>query len=75
MGEMARLGCRYSFLRRSFHRDVRGRDVAGEVARMLEAIEGMALRTPAQVEADRLALRQAIERASARPSLELQAGG
>jgi hypothetical protein len=75
MGEMARLGCRYSFLRRSFHRDVRGRDVAGEVARLLKAIDGMALRTPGQVEADRLALRQAIERASARPTLELQAGG
>jgi hypothetical protein len=73
MGEMARLDCRYSFLRRSFHRDVRGRDVAAEVGRILQAIIAAAARPDEDVESDRLALRQAIARLAPSRAVELQA--
>ena len=39
IGEMARLGCRFSFLRRSFHRDVAGRDLSVEIPRLRAAVE------------------------------------
>jgi hypothetical protein len=39
IGEMARLACQFSFLRRSFHRDIQGRDLAVEIPRLRAAIE------------------------------------
>ena len=45
IGEMARLDCNFSFLRRSFHADTRGRDLAVEVPRIHEAL-GKAFRRP-----------------------------
>jgi hypothetical protein len=63
MAEMARLGCRYSFLRRSFLRDVRGRDLAVEVPRLLAAMRELSCRSEGTVEDDRQALRQAVARA------------
>jgi len=39
IGEMARLGCGFSFLRRSFHRDIRGRDLSVEIPRLRAALE------------------------------------
>ena len=39
IGEMARLGCQFSFLRRSFHRDIRGRDLAIEIPRLRATLE------------------------------------
>lgn len=69
MGEMARLRCHYSFLRRSFLRDVRGRDLAAEVPRLLEAIHELLARPEEEIENDRQALRQAIVRSEARTPL------
>ena len=39
ISEMARLQSNFSFLRRSFHRDVEGRDIAAEVARLRGALQ------------------------------------
>jgi hypothetical protein len=38
IGEMARLNCEFSFLRRSFHADIQGRDLAVEVPRIHDAV-------------------------------------
>jgi len=60
IGEMARLNTDFSFLRRSFYRDVRGRDVTVEVPRILEAIRQSRLRSPQAVAQDRSELELAI---------------
>jgi citrate lyase beta subunit len=60
--EMARLGCDFTFLRRSFRRDVAGRDVAREVARLRSAWERLRLRDAAAVEAAHGELRCCLER-------------
>lgn len=60
IGEMARLGCDFSFLRRSFHRDVRGRDPRVEIPRLLEALRQALRRSPAAVSRDREELQSAI---------------
>lgn len=60
IAEMARLGCRYSFLRRSFHRDIRGRDMAAEIPRLLGAIQEAQQRSPKDVARDRHALENAV---------------
>jgi hypothetical protein len=62
IGEMARLDCAFSFLRRSFYRDIQGRDLAVEIPRILEALEAARQRNPETVDRDRLALKQAIAR-------------
>jgi hypothetical protein len=67
MGEMARLACHYSFLRRSFHRDARGRELAVEIPRLLGELRALTARAPLEVDAHRHALRQAIA--------SLEAGG
>jgi hypothetical protein len=56
LAEMARLGASFSFLRRSFRRDVYGRDPFYEVRRIREAWAALRARGAAEVEADRLAL-------------------
>jgi 2-keto-3-deoxy-L-rhamnonate aldolase RhmA len=48
MGEMARLRCDFTFLRRSFLADIRGRELAKEVPRIKCALEEAANRTPSQ---------------------------
>jgi hypothetical protein len=53
LAEMARLGCSFSFLRRSFKRDVAGRDMATEVAALGALWRRLAARRPAEVERDR----------------------
>jgi hypothetical protein len=60
IAEMARLGCSFTFLRRSFHRDIRGRAVAEEVPRMLQALATAAQRSAVAVERDREHLSAAI---------------
>lgn len=60
IGEMVRIGCRFSFLRRSFHRDIRGHDPAVEIPHLLEAIRRAHLRSPAEVARDRRDLETAI---------------
>jgi hypothetical protein len=60
IAEMARLGCCFTFLRRSFHRDIRGRAIAEEVPRMLQALATAAGRSADAVERDREDLGAAI---------------
>lgn len=61
IGEMARLGCDFSFLRRSFHRDIRGRDLSIEIPRLLEAIARAHSRSEEAVADERDELLQAID--------------
>lgn len=60
IGEMARLQCSFSFLRRSFHRDIQGRDLAVEIPRLREAVVRAFRRTTEVVSRDRLELEKAI---------------
>jgi len=60
IGEMARLPCDFSFLRRSFHRDIQGRVLAVEIPRLLEALQQARLRSPETVARDQSDLKQAI---------------
>jgi hypothetical protein len=59
-GELARIDASFTFLRRSFHADVAGRDLRVEVPRILAAMADARRRTAAQVEADRAALAAAV---------------
>lgn len=52
MAEMSRLGCTFSFLRRSFKRDVEGRDMAAEVARVHELWRRLGRREPSEIDHD-----------------------
>ena len=58
--ELVRLGASFTFLRRSFHADVAGRDVQVEVPRILASLERARLRSPQAVAADRTALRRVV---------------
>ena len=60
IGEMARLDCEFSFLRRSFHADARGRDARRVIRDIAEAVERARARTPAEVERDQEDLRRAV---------------
>jgi hypothetical protein len=52
-GELARLACDFTFLRRSFFRDVAGRDVAAEIPRIQAAMQGAFARTEDEAARDR----------------------
>jgi hypothetical protein len=60
LGEMARMKCGFTFLRRSFHRDIRGRDLALEVPRIHQAIARAFARTPSMQSEDRDAIRRIV---------------
>jgi len=60
IGEMARLGCEFTFLRRSFRRDVQGRDMRVEVPRMRDAVVAARHRSRGAVDRDRRALEDAV---------------
>jgi HpcH/HpaI aldolase/citrate lyase family len=53
MGELARLRADFTFLRRSFYRDVAGRDPEQEVARIRAAVAAAFARSPEREAADR----------------------
>jgi len=53
IAEMARLEATFAFLRRSFRRDLVGRDMAHEVSRLREAWSALRRRGPEEVERDR----------------------
>jgi hypothetical protein len=55
-GELARVDADFTFLRRSFLADVAGRDLAVELPRVIGAVAVARRRTPAETEADRIAL-------------------
>jgi 2-keto-3-deoxy-L-rhamnonate aldolase RhmA len=61
VGEIVRLGCAFSFLRRSYHADIRGRDPAVELARLQDEIRRARRRPAALVDDDRAALIDAVE--------------
>lgn len=60
IGEMARLNCDFSFLRRSFYRDIHGPELAVEIPRILEALRQARLRSTATIARDRYDLEIAI---------------
>ena len=60
IGALARLGATFTFLRRSFHADLAGRDVAVEVPRILAAVEKARRRGPKEVNADHAELAGAV---------------
>lgn len=60
IGEMARMDCSFSFLGRSFHRDITGRDMVVEVPRILAAVPQARSRLPREVARDRGELEKAV---------------
>ena len=61
VGELIRLDCAFTFLRRSYHADIRGRDPAHEIPRLLAALEAASRRSADQVDQDRDELIAAVE--------------
>jgi len=61
IAELARLDCAFSFLRRSYHADIRGRDPAREIPRLRAALDAATLRTAAEVAEDRDALVESVD--------------
>jgi hypothetical protein len=60
MGEMSRLHCDFSFLRRSFRKDMVGREMGVEIPRLIDAIGRSHLRSPETVTREQQELREAI---------------
>ncbi|MGA9761540.1 MAG: hypothetical protein WBQ14_03865 [Gaiellaceae bacterium] len=60
IGEMARLGSSFSFLRRSYRRDVDGEGQAPLIARLRSALSKACARTELEVDRDRLELAEAV---------------
>jgi len=67
LAEMQRLDCDFSFLRRSWHRDVAGRDLATEAARLREFWLALCQRDAATRETQQRALHQRIRELLAAP--------
>jgi 2-keto-3-deoxy-L-rhamnonate aldolase RhmA len=61
MGEMARLDCSFSFLRRSFHRDTSGQSLSDAIVQIRTGLAAAFTRPAASVATDRQALVDAIE--------------
>jgi hypothetical protein len=61
IAELARLECDFSFLRRSFRRDIQGRDMAVEIPRIHESIRLAGRRSAAEIARDRSHLEEAID--------------
>lgn len=59
--EMIALDCNFSFLRRSFKKDIPGRDISFEISRIHQAIAAYRERNPAQIGKDRKELFRIIE--------------
>ncbi|MGW8178491.1 MAG: hypothetical protein ACWGQW_06970, partial [bacterium] len=70
IAEMARLDSNFSFLRRSFHRDIRGKRMATEVPRIKRALAEALLRSPEVIEEEHRELLRLIaaERGTRRTS-------
>jgi len=62
MGEMARLDCSFSFLRRSFLRDSHDKNLAQEIQRIKASVGRHFSRSQGQVQQDRKSLREIISR-------------
>jgi len=61
IAEMARLNCDFTYLRRSFTRDMADRDMTVEVPRILDALEKAKTRTAEEITADQEELAQVVE--------------
>jgi hypothetical protein len=61
IAEMARLDCAFTFLRRSYHADIRGRAPAHELARLHDAVEYARTQSPAAAASSREGLVEAVE--------------
>jgi 2-keto-3-deoxy-L-rhamnonate aldolase RhmA len=61
IAELIRLDCSFSFLRRSYHADIRRRDPAREIPRLRAALDDATRRTAAEVAEDRDALIDAVD--------------
>ena len=62
IGEMARIGCQFTFLRRSFYRDMVGGDYSVEIPRILDAFKNAYNRSTAEIESDRIKFMDAVNR-------------
>ena len=71
VAELARLACDFTFLRRSFYRDVAGRDVATEVPRIHAALAESFARSRAEVARDREELLGCVAALSSEPDAVL----
>jgi hypothetical protein len=56
LAELARLGCQFTFLRRSFYRDTPPERFGETVRAIRDAFEALSLRTPGEIASDRSAL-------------------
>ncbi|MFN0166908.1 MAG: aldolase/citrate lyase family protein [Bryobacteraceae bacterium] len=70
IGEMMRLNCSFSFLRRSFKADVGEQDLRWAVPRIREAIVRSAARSPAEIVRERAELVAAVESWTLGPEFE-----
>jgi hypothetical protein len=61
IAEMMRLQCSFGILRRSFHRDIQGRDVAVEIPRLRSSLKEARRRAPHAIEQDHRHLLADIE--------------
>ena len=61
IAEMARLNAQFTFLRRSFTKDMAKKDMGVEVPRILQALSDAKLRNPEEIEADRQELNTFIK--------------
>jgi hypothetical protein len=68
IAEMMRVRCAFGVLRRSFHRDIRGRDATVEIPRIRSSLHEARRRTPEAVERDHRSLLAAIGRWEAAPA-------
>ena len=75
LGEMIRLECSFSFLRRSFHRDVASTSMADGVAQIRRAIRDAAVRSAAAITRDRQALEGFVWAWPGRAGVPVHAGG
>lgn len=64
--ELVRTNCCFSFLRRSFYKDIEDREMHVEIPRLLHAIETSRLRSVKAIEADRQELCRCINHSSMR---------
>jgi citrate lyase beta subunit len=67
IGEMARLACDFGFLRRSFCRDIQGRDIMVEVARLRTALDAAWNRTEEIIARDQSELARVVAAWSINP--------
>jgi len=61
MGEMRRLGCGFSFLRRSFRRDIQNRNISAAITRIRQHLETASHRSSEVIRQERCELHDAIQ--------------